>query len=211
MADISQYIWPFTVLIIFGGMLALCWRALSIAHDLAKVVLQAGLQAQVPPLIPGTKPAIPPIVAPKPASTGPPIVVDQGLVNAVKKFEGFSAKAIWDYKQYTNGYGTKAASATEVIDEAEAEKRLAVEIGKAAHSVETFAPDAPLGVKQALTDLTYNAGFGWSEHSLGAAVKAKKWDTVKADILLYNHAGGQVLDGLTKRREAEVSWIDNPL
>jgi len=172
-------------------------------------VLQAGLQAQVPPLIP--KPAIPPIVATKPASTGPPIVVDQGLVNAVKKFEGFSAKAIWDYKQYTNGYGTKAASATEVIDEAEAEKRLAVEIGKAAHSVETFAPDAPLGVKQALTDLTYNAGFGWSEHSLGAAVKAQKWDTVKADILQYNHAGGQVLDGLTKRREAEVGWIDHPL
>jgi GH24 family phage-related lysozyme (muramidase) len=199
------YILAASALVIFIGMLAVVWKSLTIAHDLAKIVLQAGITP--PQGLP--KPSPPPVV-PKPAPQ-PSVVVDQGLVNAVKKFEGFAAKAAWDYKQYTNGYGTKALSATEVIDEAEAEKRLAVEIGKAAHSVETFAPDAPLGVKQALTDLTYNAGFGWSERSLGAAVKAKKWDTVKADILLYNHDGGQVLDGLTKRREAEVAWIDNPL
>ena len=198
------------VLVVFIGMAALQWRVVSALDQLARLLAR---QPSPPGAAPA--PAAPPPAPPKPAPPATPatapVVVDHGLVNAVKKFEGFSAKAMWDYKQYTNGYGTKALSATEVIDEAEAEKRLAVEIGKAAHSVETFAPDAPLGVKQALTDLTYNAGFGWSEHSLGAAVKAKKWDTVKADILQYNHAGGQVLDGLTKRREAEVSWIDNPL
>ena len=195
-----------TNLLEFFMMAALLWRAFSaLDKALARFSPQPGPPAAVP------VPSVPSPPKPAPTPPQPAVVVDQGLVNAVKKFEGFSAKAVWDYKQYTNGFGTKATSATEVIDEAEAEKRLAVEIGKAAHSVETFAPDAPLGVKQALTDLTYNAGFGWSEHSLGAAVKAQKWDTVKADILQYNHAGGQVLAGLTARREAEVTWIDHPL
>src|SRR6266404_2038313 len=165
------------VLVVFIGMAALQWRVVSALDQLARLL---AMQPSPPAAVPVPSAPSPP--KPIPAPPQPAVVVDQGLVNAVKKFEGFSAKAVWDYKQYTNGFGTKATSATEVIDEAEAEKRLAVEIGKAAHSVETFAPDAPLGVKQALTDLTYNAGFGWSEHSLGAAVKAQKWDTVKADI-----------------------------
>ena len=64
---------------------------------------------------------------------------------------------------------------------------------------------------QALIDLTYNVGSGWEEGSLGAAVAAQKTDTIKADIMLYNHAGGSVLAGLTARREAEVKMIDNPI
>ena len=200
------------VLIVFLGMLALCWKAFSVFGDLAKLLAAATPPPHVPPLAAPSQPA-PPKPAPSatPATLAPTPVVDQGLVNFLKKEEGFSAKAYWDYKQYSIGHGTKANSPTEVIDEAEADRRLIVEVNKAEQQVETIAADAPKGIKQALTDLTYNAGFGWSSQSLGAAVKAKKWDTVKADILLYNHAGGQVLDGLTKRRQAEVSWFDNPL
>jgi len=133
-------------------------------------------------------------------------------VNFIKKEEGFRSKAYWDYKQYSIGYGTKATSATEVITESEAEARLTVEIDKAWKLAEQVIPTGtPIGIVQALTDLTYNAGPGWEDHSLGAAVKAAKWDTVKADILLYNHAGGVVNAGLTARREAEVSWFDKPL
>jgi len=137
--------------------------------------------------------------------------VDQGLVNFVKKQEGFSAKAYWDYKQYSIGYGTKANSATEVIDEAEAERRLTVEINLAEQAVEKIAANAPKGVKQGLTDLTYNAGTGWEAQDLGTLIKAGKYEEAKAHVLQYNHAGGQVLAGLTTRREAEVSWFDNPL
>jgi GH24 family phage-related lysozyme (muramidase) len=205
-------------LIIFLGMLAICWRSLGIAHDLAKTVLTQGApQPQpsqpAPVVVPTPKPSAPPVVTPHPPiSTQPVDVVDQGLVNFIKKEEGFSAKAYWDYKQYSIGFGTKATSATEVITEAEGEARLTVEIDKAWKLVQPILPaDTPIGVKQALLDLTYNAGSGWEQGSLGAAVKAGKWDTVKADILLYNHAGGQVNAGLTKRREAEVSWFDNPL
>lgn len=214
MADIAQYIWPLTVLVIFVGMLIVVMRALSIAHDLSKTVLQLGLQPQVPvpqkPLpIPAPAPVPAPVPAPAPSTEEQ--VVDQGLVNFIKKEEGFQAQAKWDYKQYTNGYGTKATSSTEVIDEATAEARLRTEIDAAYKLVVAKYPNLPKGIEQALTDLTFNAGPGWEDGSLGHAVAAQKWDTVKADILQYNHAGGQVLAGLTSRREAEVSWFDNPL
>lgn len=210
---IEMYIWPATVLIIFLGMLIVVLYALRIAHDLAKIVLNNGTIQQPIPIPHQPIPAPIPIATPqKPISTQPVDIVDQGLVNFVKKMEGFQAKAYWDYKQYSIGYGTKANSATEVITESEGFARLTVEINNAEKLAEKVIPsDAPIGIKQALTDLTYNAGAGWEQQSLGTAVKASDWAKVKELILQYNHAGGQVNAGLTARREAEVSWFDRPL
>ena len=209
-------------LVIFLGMLAISWKALGIAHDLAKTVLQSGgivpqpapIPAPAPlPAHPEAVPAAPAThTAAPPISTQPVDIVDQGLVNFIKQTEGLKLKAYWDYKQYSIGYGTKANSATEIITQAEAEARLTVEIDKAYQLVKPILPaGAPLGIEQALVDLTYNAGSGWETQSLGAAVKASNWATVKADILQYNHAGGAVNAGLTARREAEISWFDSPL
>lgn len=46
------------------------------------------------------------------------------LIEQLKIDEGFTAKAFWDLKQFTNGYGTKALSPDEIITREEAEKRL---------------------------------------------------------------------------------------
>lgn len=192
-------------------------RSLNAALERAQGAVHSTIApAPVPPPTPATpKVVTPPATltpASAPVSTQPTEIVDQGLINFIKKEEGFKAKAYWDYKQYSIGYGTKATSATETITEAEAEARLVEEVNKAWALVKPIIPEGtPLGIQQALVDLTYNAGSGWETASLGAAVKAGKWDTVKADILQYNHAGGQVNAGLTVRRETEVSWFDNPL
>lgn len=45
-------------------------------------------------------------------------------VDLIKKFEGFSPKAYWDYYHYSIGYGTRANSPDEVITQQEAEIRL---------------------------------------------------------------------------------------
>jgi lysozyme len=201
------------LLIVFLGMMALVWRSLGIAHDLSSLALK-GQQPQPTPAKPVPAPKPVPLPVPTPMEPEAPLddtAVDQGLVDFIKKMEGFAAKAYWDYKQWSIGYGTKATSSTETISQADAEVRLRQEIAKADKLVTDFAPGLPKGVHQALLDLTYNAGSGWEHQSLGAAVKAQKWETVKADILQYNHAGGQVNAGLTHRREAEVSWFDNPL
>jgi len=42
-------------------------------------------------------------------------------------------------------------------------------------------------------------------------LKAGDYTKAKESLLQYNHAGGQVLSALTKRREAEVSWFDSPI
>jgi GH24 family phage-related lysozyme (muramidase) len=208
----TDLILVFALVILGMQSLALIYVVIRLIGVADKALARAqGPEPVTPPVVPPV--AHPPAVTPSPAKppVGPDIVIDQGLIDFIKKEEGFTPKAFWDYKQWTNGYGTKAASASEVIDEATATQRLTAEIAAADKLVTNFMPNLPKGQHQALLDLTYNAGSGWEQGSLGAAVKAQKIDTIKADILQYNHAGGQVLPGLTARREAEVSWFDHPL
>lgn len=218
--NIELYAALATILIVFLGMLALAWRALSIAHDLAKTVLQLPARAQAPVAstpsaepVPKHPPGVEPPAVPPAGPITEELVVDEGLVNFIKKAEGFRAKPYWDYKQWTVGYGTRASGPSDTVTEAEAEQRLRKEIDAAYKLVVNKFPNVKFdkGQLQALTDLTFNAGSGWEEESLGKQVAAQKIDSIKADILLYNHAGGQVNAGLTARREAEVSWFDNPL
>lgn len=131
-------------------------------------------------------------------------------LDAIRGFEGFTAKADWDYAQFTNGYGTKAKFAGEVIDKAEADRRFAAEISEARAIVEKHAPAATEGTKAALTSLTFNAGTAWTRSGLGEAVRAGDVDRVRDLFVQYNKAGGEVLPGLAKRRLAEVAWIGSP-
>ena len=134
-------------------------------------------------------------------------MLDPNYLDAIKQFEGYTAKARWDYAQNTNGYGTRARFAGEVIDKAEADKRFADEIKKAADFVEKFAPGLDEGSKAALTSLTYNAGTAWTQSGLGHAVASGDLDKTQSLFLQYNKAGGSVLDGLVQRRLQEVAWF----
>ncbi|MBS0238474.1 MAG: glycoside hydrolase family protein [Proteobacteria bacterium] len=138
-------------------------------------------------------------------------MVDASYLNAIKQFEGYTAKARWDYAQNTNGYGTRARFAGEVIDKDEADRRFSDEIKKSADFVDKFAPDLDAGSKAALTSLTYNAGTTWSQSGLGKAVASGDLDTARSLFLQYNKAGGNVLDGLVQRRLQEVSWFGQGL
>src|SRR5262245_37598015 len=101
--------------------------------------------------------------------------VADDLLNGIIGFEGWAPRAKWDYRQWTNGYGTRARYPGEVIDRAEAARRLQVETAKAAQLVDGIAPNAPPGVRDALVSLTYNAGPGWMRAGLGQAVKKGNW------------------------------------
>lgn len=130
--------------------------------------------------------------------------LDPDLVNRVKQFEGYTPKAQWDYKQNSNGYGTRAQFPGEQIDQATANQRLNGELGKAQSLVEQHAPNAPDGWKKALTDLTYNAGDGWARSGLGVAVKNGEYDKARDLFVQYNKAGGQTLPGLVDRRRSDM-------
>lgn len=134
-------------------------------------------------------------------------MVDKSYLNAIKQFEGYTAEARWDYAQNTNGYGTRARYAGEVIDKAEAEKRFSDAVSKAADFVDRFAPNLDDGSKAALTSLTYNAGTAWTQSGLGQAVASGDLDKARSLFLQYNKAGGAVVDGLVQRRLQEVAWF----
>jgi lysozyme len=133
--------------------------------------------------------------------------MNAAYLDAIRKFEGFTPKANWDYAQFTNGYGTKAKYAGEVIDKVEADRRFAAEISEARAFVEQQVPGADEGTKAALTSLTFNAGRTWSKSGLGEAVRAGDLDAARALLLQYPKAGGETLPGLVTRRLAEATWI----
>jgi len=139
------------------------------------------------------------------------MALDQSYLDAIKSFEGYNPQSQWDYKQYSSGFGTKVQPGDENIppDQRQAvyEQRFQGEVGKAAQSVDSFAPDLPQGVRAALTSLTYNAGPGWQQSGLGAAIKAGDWDKAKDIFLQYNKAGGEVNPGLVARRQKEAAWF----
>lgn len=126
---------------------------------------------------------------------------------AIKGFEGFAPRASWDYKQNSVGWGTRARAPNETIDQAEAQRRYDEEIAKAHGIVKSFAPNVDHGTAAALTSLTFNAGDDWTRSGLGNAIKTGDLDRARASFLQYVNAGGQPLDGLRKRRAAEVAWI----
>jgi lysozyme len=128
-------------------------------------------------------------------------------LDTIRRFEGFSARAQWDYAQNTNGYGTRALYPGEVIDKTEAERRFRSEIADARKIVDRFAPDVDEGTKAALTSLTFNAGTTWTKSGLGEAGRAGDLDTARELFPQYSKAGGETLAGLVARRAAEAAWI----
>jgi lysozyme len=135
------------------------------------------------------------------------IMLPERYLNAMKAFEGFTPRAAADYAQLSNGYGTKARHAGEVIDRAEADRRFKVEVEEAERLVDRFAPDLDEGTKAALTSLTYNAGTSWMRSGLGASIKSGDLEEAAQILTKYNRAGGKILGGLVSRRLQEAAWM----
>lgn len=133
--------------------------------------------------------------------------MDLRYLDSIRRFEGFTSRARWDYAQHTNGYGTKARHAGEVITPGEAERRFRDEVGRAAAMVERFAPHLDSGTRAALTSLTFNAGPRWMQSGLGAAIKANDLAGARSIFVQYAKAGGEVLPGLLARRVEEAGWF----
>lgn len=131
--------------------------------------------------------------------------VGKNLTEVVKNFEaseGFFRTAYWDVNQWSIGYGTKAKEG-EVIDQAEADRRLAEEL--AMHRKRVEDQTAAFGMtlneheKDALTSFDFNTGR--LEQLLAGGTRSKQ--EIADKMLLYRNAGGQRMRGLENRRAAE--------
>ena len=134
--------------------------------------------------------------------------ISQEGLSLIKKFEGCELEA---YKcaagVWTIGYGsTKGVKQGDTISQEDADKLLLHEIKE----YETYVNDM---VNVDLTQNQFDALVSWvfnlgpanlAASTLLKVLNAKDYEGVPAQIKRWNKAGGKVLQGLIRRREAEA-------
>ena len=133
--------------------------------------------------------------------------ISQEGVALIKKFEGCELEAYQDaVGVWTIGYGhTKNVQEGQKISEEEAESMLTHELMEYCKYVED-AVEVPLHQNQfdALVSWTYNLGpSNLNKSTMLKVLNRGHYEEVPAQICRWNKAGGKVLEGLTRRRNAE--------
>ena len=131
--------------------------------------------------------------------------ISPGLLDFIKQSEGFSDSAYFDNKQLSIGYGTKATSANESIDEEEAEKRLKKRLASDREKIIEFrdANGYDWGADQinALQSFTYNLGMASLNQVTANGTRTN--DQISEAMVKYVNADGEPLPGLVQRRQRE--------
>ena len=135
-------------------------------------------------------------------------------ITLVKELEGYKPNAYPDYKQYSIGYGSKATGPNEVIDQAEAERRLRSELQAAFEHVTRVQRQGNYNWNDsqiaALMSFTYNIGNIIKLTANGT----RDDETIAAKMPLYRNVtkkgpdGKPIkvpLPGLVKRRNKEAA------
>ena len=139
--------------------------------------------------------------------------ISQEGISLIKKFEGCELEA---YKcaagVWTIGYGhIKTAVEGKVITQEEADNLLVEEIIEYEDYVRA-AVKVPLKQYQfdALVSWTFNLGNGnLNASTMLKVLNREEYEGVPAQMARWNKAGGKVLEGLIRRREAEGLLFEN--
>ena len=132
------------------------------------------------------------------------------VIDFIIEYEGFSSTAYDDVKQTSIGYGTKATSKNQTITEAEARKLLERDVEIASKPVLKMNKEKNYNWSKnqidALISFTYNAGEGNFNNLTKNGTRSN--EEIAAMLPEYKKAGGKVLDGLIKRRAAELKLFN---
>lgn len=138
-------------------------------------------------------------------------ISEHGL-SLIKEHEGLRLVAYQDsVGVWTIGYGhTKGVQAGQEITESYAEALLKEDVRAAENCIEKLVT-VPLtqGEFDALCSFTFNLGCGALRNStLLKKLNDSNYDGAAEEFKRWNHAGGKVLEGLTKRRLAEAQRFE---
>lgn len=133
-------------------------------------------------------------------------------VEFVKRLEGFTPKAAFDYKQNSVGYGTRAKSKDETLTEAEATDRLKEELAKHEErvddAIDTSGLDLTPAQRTALISFDFNTGEGKNLIETSDSV-----EEIARRMALYTKVtvdGKKVENkGLANRRAAELELFNS--
>lgn len=146
--------------------------------------------------------------------------INNETLNLIKSFEGLELKAYKDaVGVWTIGYGHTSMAGPPVvkagmtITEKEAEDMLLHDLKKYADAVDKYITvDLNDNQYGALVSFCYNVGPGnFKGSSVVAYVNSKRFTEVPKRLALWNKAGGKVLRGLTRRRDAEGKLFLRPV
>ena len=127
-------------------------------------------------------------------------------VQWIKRWEGYSAKAYWDYQQWSIGYGTRSFEGEE-ITENEASRRFKEALEKYNEILFSKLSRYPSkGAKTALLSAVYNLGGS------GISPVIRHYNEGNSEMAAnllrrYHYAGGKPLPALIARRNAEADRL----
>jgi len=138
-------------------------------------------------------------------------------VNLIKGFEGYSGTPYQDVVGvWTWGYGharKHGEDLPESITREGAEELLLKDLEPACKCVNTCV-SVPINQNQfdALASFVYNIGCSsFTASTLLKKINASEMDGAENEFLRWNKAGGKVIDGLTRRRQAEAKLFSTPI
>ena len=130
--------------------------------------------------------------------------ISKAGLDLIKRYEGLrltAYKPVSTEKYWTIGYGHYGPDVTQgmTITQAQADEFLKQDCASAVKSVNAL--NLPLNQNQfdALVSFTYNCGAG----GLKSLCNNRTIEEIGEKIVLYNKAGGKVLNGLVRRRNEE--------
>lgn len=126
-------------------------------------------------------------------------------LDMIKKEEGFAPVAKWDVRQYSGGYGSKAAQ-NETFDQPKAEQYLRRDAAPVIGWVEKNIPGASMDQKRALISFGYNLGTDDLDKLL-PDMQRGDWARVGQRMLSFNQSGGAFNPGLASRRRREAALL----
>jgi GH24 family phage-related lysozyme (muramidase)/LysM repeat protein len=160
-------------------------------------------------------PSPPRAPAPKPAAktVKPATSLSQKGIDLIKSFEGLRTRAYRDpVGVWTIGYGhTGGVKPGQVISRERAEQLLRADTAWAQAAVRRSVK-VPLtqGQFDALTSFTFNLGAGaLASSTLVKKLNARDYAGAQKEFGRWVHAGGEVLQGLVRRRAAEAKMFGN--
>lgn len=126
--------------------------------------------------------------------------INEDGLKLIEEFEGLRLSSYQDsVKVLTIGYGhTKGVKSGQTITREQAEGFLREDVGEAEGAVHRLGFALNENQFSALVSFTFNLGVGGLQKLVSHG-----FENIAERILLFDHAGGKKLAGLTRRRQAE--------
>ena len=132
-------------------------------------------------------------------------------ISLIAKWEGFSAtpyKCPGGYQTIGYGFSDPVIVAKGVITRKDADYELGKIVRKDLALLRKHVSGLTPKQEAASVSLMYNIGRGaFTSSTFLKKLKAKDFVAARDEIKKWNHSNGRVLEGLTKRRNAEAAWI----